>query len=82
LIDRATSHKSDRFAEPDAPRDEVEAGWRHALALQERQSGLTRSLQAAERAWHEDGSEEALARIVDIQRQMALAHRLGHDEEG
>lgn len=81
LIDRAAGHKSDRFAEPDAPRDEVEAGWRHALALEMRQSGIPRSLAAAERAWIEDGTEEAEARIFDIQRQRALVDRIGHDEE-
>ncbi|HXF53111.1 MAG TPA: DNA primase [Hyphomicrobiaceae bacterium] len=71
LIERANTHRSDRFAEPNADPAEVEAGWRHTLALHNRQTGLSRALKAAERAWHEEGSEEALARIREIQRQMA-----------
>ena len=71
LIERANTHRSDRFAEPDAETAEVEAGWRHTLALHNRQTGLNRALKAAERAWHEEGSEDALARICEIQRRMA-----------
>jgi DNA primase len=71
LVERAITHKSDKFAEPDADRAEVETGWRHALALHTRQVGLRVALEAAERAWHEEGSEEALARICEIQRLVA-----------
>lgn len=67
LAERAITHKSDRFAEPDAERAEVEVGWRHTLALHERQIGLRKALEAAERAWHDEGSEDALARICEIQ---------------
>lgn len=72
LIDAAVTHRSDRFSEPDSERTEVEAGWRHALVLHERQIGLRRSLAAAERAWHETGSEEAQELIFEHQRQLAL----------
>jgi DNA primase len=71
LVERAVTHKSDKFAEADADRAEVETGWRHALALHKRQLGLRKALEAAERAWHEEGSEDALARICEIQRLMA-----------
>ncbi len=71
LIEHSTTHRCDRFAEPDAGRAEVEDGWRHALALHDRQVGLRQSLEAAERAWHEDRSDEAFARICDIQAQLA-----------
>jgi DNA primase len=71
LVERAITHKSDKFAEPDADRAEVEMGWRHAFALHERQVGLREALEAAERAWHNEGSEDALARIYEIQRLMA-----------
>jgi DNA primase len=71
LVERAITHKSDKFAEPDADRAEEETGWRHALALHTRQVGLRVALEAAERAWHEEGSEEALARICEIQRLVA-----------
>jgi DNA primase len=71
LVERAITHKSDKFADPDADRAEVETGWRHTLALHERQSGLRKALEAAARAWHEEGSEDALARICEIQSLIA-----------
>jgi DNA primase len=71
LVERAITHKSDKFADPDADRAEVETGWRHTLALHERQSGLRSALEAAERAWHDEESEDALARICEIQRLIA-----------
>jgi DNA primase len=77
LVERAVSHKCDRFAEPEAARTEVEDGWRHALAMHERQLGLKRALEAAEQAWHEDRSEEAYARICELQGQ--LDHIIGAD---
>jgi DNA primase len=71
LVERSVTHRSDRFAEPDARRAEVDAGWRHALALHERQVGLQKSLDAAVQAYHRDGSEDALARICEIQGLLA-----------
>lgn len=73
LVERSVTHRSDRFAEPDALQAEVEAGWRHALALHERQVGLQKSLEAAVQAYHRDGSEDALARICEIQGLLARA---------
>jgi DNA primase len=73
LVERSVTHRSDRFAEPDAPRAEVEVGWRHALALHERQVGLQKSLDAAVQAYHQDGSEDALARICEIQGLLGLS---------
>ncbi len=73
LVERSVTHSSDRFAEPDAPRAEVEVGWRHTLALHERQVGLQKSLEAAVQAYHRDGSEDALARICEIQGLLARA---------
>jgi DNA primase len=71
LVERSVTHRSDRYAEPDAPRAEVEVGWRHTLALHERQVGLQKSLEAAVQAYHRDGSEDALARICEIQGLLA-----------
>ena len=65
-IERIITHKCDRFAEPDTERAEVNAGWRHALALHERQSGLSKALAAAEQEWHDTESEEAFARIREV----------------
>ena len=76
LVERSVTHRSDRFAEPDAPRAEVEVGWRHALALHERQVGLQKSLDAAVQAYHRDGSEDALARICEIQGLLAVSSQL------
>jgi len=72
LVARAVSHNCDRFAEPKAGRTEVEDGWRHALAMHERQVGLRQSLAAAEQAWHDDRSEVSFARICDLKRQLEL----------
>ena len=80
LVDRSITHRCDKFAEPNSDRAEVDAGWRHALGLHERQSGLRRSLEVAERAWHEDRSEEAFARICEIKRQ--LEHMSADDQQG
>ena len=75
LVERSITHRSDRFAEPDAPRAEVEVGWRHTLVQHERQVGLQKSLEAALLAYHQDGSEDAFARICEIK---GLLDRLRH----
>ena len=72
LVERSVTHRSDHFAEPNAPQAEVENGWRHTLALHE-WHGLQESLEAAVQAWHRDGSEDALARICEIKGQLARA---------
>jgi DNA primase len=69
--ERAITHKSDKFAAPGAEFAAVEAGWEHAVALHETQVGLRRELQAAERAYQADPSEDAFARIVELQEQLA-----------
>ncbi len=79
LVERAVSHKCDRFAEPDAGRTEVEDGWRHALAMHERHVGLQRSLEAAEQAWLEDRSEVSFARICDLKQQLELLSSTNFD---
>jgi DNA primase len=76
LVERANTHKGDRFSEPDAEPHEVEAGWRHTLAMHERQTGLRRSLAEAEQAFYADGSEDAAARIIEIQRRLALVNEV------
>ena len=72
MVERSVTHRSDRFAEPNAPQAEVEDGWRHTLALHE-WHGLQESLEAAVLAWHRDGSEDALARICEIKGLLARA---------
>ncbi len=80
LAERANTHKSDKFAETGAEAGEVEAGWRHALALHERQVVLPLGLKAAEQAWALDPSEENLARIIELQDR--LARRTEAEEPG
>ncbi len=65
LVERAITHKGDKFAEPEADRVAVETGWRHAVALH-RKEELRRELVAAQQAWDEEGSEGAFARIREL----------------
>jgi DNA primase len=67
LVERAITHKGDKFAEPEADRAAVDTGWRHVLALHEKQVGLRRALASAEQLWLVEGSEEALTRICELQ---------------
>jgi DNA primase len=75
LLDRTLTHRSDRFAEPSAPQDMVELGWRHTLALHELQVELRRKIAAAEQAWRAEESEEAYMRLRDLTRRL-------HEAEG
>ena len=80
LVARTITHTSDRFAEAEASATEVETGFRHILALQQRQESLGRLLKAAEEAWYRDCTEEAEARLLDLKRQMAQLSTLEHLE--
>ncbi len=64
------SHRSDKFAEPETDRDTVEAGWKHAFALHQTQVGLKRALAEAEQEYVASQSEDALARILELQAQL------------
>jgi DNA primase len=66
MAERAITHKSDKFAEPDADARDVEAGWRHAVALHEAQD-------AAQQAHRAEPGEDALARILEVQEQLGRA---------
>jgi DNA primase len=66
LVERAITHRGDKFAAPEADRAAVETGWHHAVALH-RKEELRRELIIAEQAWHEEGSEDAFARICELQ---------------
>ncbi|MGE0701304.1 MAG: DNA primase [Hyphomicrobiaceae bacterium] len=66
LVQRAITHRGDKFAEPEADRAAVETGWHHAVALHAREA-LRRELAAAEQVWHDEGSEDAFARICELQ---------------
>jgi DNA primase len=70
-LDRAVARTSDRFARSGAEAADVEAGWRHALALHEAQVGLPFELKVAVEAWERDPSEETWGRIMELQHRLA-----------
>jgi DNA primase len=70
LAEGAITHRSDKFAAPETEASEVEAGWRHAVALHETQVGLKRTLEAAQQSLHADPSDAELAHIVELARRM------------
>jgi DNA primase len=72
LVARVSTHKSDKFAEPETDRAEVEAGWRHAFGVHRRQM-LRQDLTAAETEYRLTGDDEVMSRIVEIQREIATS---------
>jgi DNA primase len=75
-IEQMATHRQDRFAEVSSDKDTVEVGWSHAYALHQRLSGLRRSLEDAERAWHEDPSTDTFETIVELQQRLACESQL------
>jgi DNA primase len=71
LVQRAITHKGDKFADPEADRAAVETGWHHAVALH-RKEALRRELATAAQTWHDEGSEEAFSRICELQSLLNL----------
>ena len=69
-IERMATHRCEAFAEKDAERVDVEKGWRHTLALHQQQA-LRDQLAEAEREFRVSGDEDAMARILEIQRLIA-----------
>jgi DNA primase len=69
-VENAITHRSDRFIRPEATRQDVETGWRQSLALHRKSLELERELEAAERAFQAEGTDEAFDRICDIRRQL------------
>ena len=78
LVARANTHRSDRFAEPDAPPEVAAAGFRHLLALQRRRT-LERELKEAESTYFRDESEAALDELTAIRRLLDDALALDPD---
>lgn len=70
FVDRAATHRCDRFAEPQTEAHDVETGWSHALRLHDRQSGLKQALQSAEQAWLQDKDDAAFARIQELKSEL------------
>ena len=74
LVERAITHKGDKFAEPEADRLAVEQGWRHIVGLQHREE-LRRQMDVARRAFEDNGSEEAFSRIQELHAQLTVLDR-------
>ena len=70
LVERTTTHRGDRFADKTADKIEVEAGWKHILELQ-KQHILRNQLTAAEDDYRSSGTDDAMNRIIEIQRLIA-----------
>ncbi len=79
LVERAITHRGDKFAEPEADKEAVETGWCHAVALHERQVGLRRDLVVAEQRYLEELSEDAYERLLEIK---ALQNQIEDGETG
>lgn len=69
-VRKSITHRCDKFADPEAGHDEVEAGWRHTLELHKRALGLNNALETAERLWDADQSDEAWNRILELKQEM------------
>jgi DNA primase len=72
LVARAITHKSDQFADENAPQELVETSFRHVMA-QQRKEFLAESLKAAERSSLQEGSEAAWVEQRDITLRMQAA---------
>ena len=79
LVERAITHRGDKFAEPEADKEAVETGWCHAVALHEKQVGLRRDLVVAEQRYLEELSEDAYERLLEIK---ALQNHVEDGETG
>lgn len=69
-VARGLGSQKEWFSEPGAAEVDAETGWRHMLALHRRSLTLQRELKAAERALAQDQSEENLAVLLDVQREL------------
>jgi len=81
-VEGVITHKSDWFAEPGASRQDVETGWRQILALHRRSVELGRELEAAQRAFQDEGSESAQERLFDIRKQLSNLEGMEASIEG
>jgi DNA primase len=70
LIERSMTHRSDRFAEPDAEHADVITGWAHAVHMHG-QSALRQALVEAQALYDAEQSQDALDRIEEIKRLQA-----------
>ncbi|MEQ9517864.1 MAG: toprim domain-containing protein, partial [Parvibaculum sp.] len=75
-LESGMSLKSETFAWPDAPNDEVEDAWLHLLHWHDRAGDLQNELKAAERALAEELTDENLARLSALKDELARLSKL------
>ncbi len=75
-LESGAALKSETFAWPDAPNDEVEDAWLHLLHWHDRASDLQNELKAAERALAEELTDENLARLSALKDELARLSKL------
>jgi DNA primase len=73
-IEGTLTHSSDWPARPDAAPGDVSQWWTHIIALHRKTRTLNKELKDAERALGEDPNEQNLARLRDVQEQLADLH--------
>jgi DNA primase len=81
MTERASTHRSDKFAEPDAERAEVEMGWGDLLAVHDGQVGGPRAVEEAERAFADEPSEANWHRISETQRRLGRGPEMDSGNE-
>ncbi|WP_246479395.1 DNA primase [Kaustia mangrovi] len=69
-LETGLTHRSDWFAFADAALDDVITAWRHMVALHRKSVTLRRELDAAERAFAENPTQDALAHLNEVREQM------------
>jgi len=81
-LEKALTHKSDRFIQAQAPEAEAIAGWQQAAELHLRAFSLHKELNVAELAFGQDSSEENFKRLTDIRSQLSSADGMEVQEDG
>ena len=74
ILDRVAGRDAARldwFVDPGAEIEDVEIGWRHALARHRRATALPRELAQAQAAFADDPSEANEARLLELKREEA-----------
>ncbi len=75
LAERANTHRSDRFSEPDASEQEVALGWRDTVSLQRRGTELERAMRSAEEAYLADQTPKAQAQLMAVRNLLENTER-------
>jgi len=80
-VEKSITHRCDKFANPETGHDEVESGWRHTLELHQWALGIGKALEAAERDWLQNESEDAFSRIQELKQQMDRLETIDDEQD-